>query len=36
MVSSQTKTTDLGIFWRSLEWKIFYVHLEYFTAMGYI
>jgi hypothetical protein len=38
MVSFQTKTTNFGIFWRTLEWKMLLNisgHLEYFTTIGY-
>jgi hypothetical protein len=34
-----TKNTNLGKFWRALEWKmfgIFYGHLEYLMAIWYI
>jgi hypothetical protein len=39
MFSSQTKNPDLGKFWRTLKWKLFFLnsgHLEYFTTIGYI
>jgi hypothetical protein len=35
MVCFQTKNTNMGKFWRALEWNagIFYGHLEYFTVI---
>jgi hypothetical protein len=32
----QTKNPNLGKFWRVLQWKMFYGHLVYFTAILYI
>jgi hypothetical protein len=40
MVSFRTKNPNLGIFWRTLEWKLLiYIYsgrLEYFTTVGYM
>jgi hypothetical protein len=39
MVCFQTRNPNLGLFWRDLEWKLFffkfYDHLEYFLGIWY-